>query len=113
MRCPLRVMLASVILVMCACGPPEQPPAKPAPPAPGKPLAQSTAVPDTVVLDASQGTVTLPHLAHAKRLHCAMCHSEIEPGKIAWDKDTAHAYCRACHRTSGGGPTTCAGCHKK
>lgn len=113
MRCLIRVMLASAILVVVACGPPEQPPAKPAAAASGKSLAQSAAFPDTVALAASQGTVTLPHLAHAKRLHCAMCHSEIEPGKIAWDKDTAHAYCRACHRTSGGGPTTCAGCHTK
>ena len=69
--------------------------------------------PDIITLDARQGKVTLPHLAHAKRLNCATCHSEIEPGQTAWDKDTVHAYCRDCHKTKGGGPTTCTGCHKK
>jgi hypothetical protein len=106
-------MLASAFLVVCACGSPEQPPANPTSLATGKPVAKSAAVPDTIVLDTSQGAVTLPHLAHAKRLHCAMCHSEIEPGQIAWDKDTAHAYCRDCHKTKGRGPITCAGCHKQ
>lgn len=113
MRCIIRVILTSAITVACACGSPEQSFSKPDPPATGKSVAKSVTIPDIVTLNASQGEVTLPHRAHAKRLHCAMCHSEIEPGKIAWDKVTAHAYCRDCHTTSGGGPTTCTGCHKK
>jgi hypothetical protein len=131
MRCIAWAVLISVILVVCACGSPEQSPAKPAPSiatdpvppaaatpppaqtAPDKPAAKSSTVPDVIVLDASPGQVTLPHLAHAKELHCATCHSEIEPGKIAWDKNTAHAYCRGCHIAKGAGPTTCVVCHKK
>ena len=113
MRCLVWVVLTFASLVVCACGSPEQTSSNPAPSAAAKPVAKSAAVPDTITLNASQGVVTLPHLAHAKRLNCATCHSEIEPGQTAWDKDTAHAYCRDCHMTQGGGPTTCAGCHKK
>jgi hypothetical protein len=135
MRCLVWVILPSAALVVCACGSPEQPPAKPTPPIaavpappPGAPpglkppldqatptqaAAKGAALPDFIILDASQGQVTLPHLAHAKRIYCATCHSELEPGRLAWDKDTAHAYCRDCHKTNEGGPTTCTGCHKK
>lgn len=90
MRGIIRAILASSILVVCACGSPEQPPV---PQAPGKAVAGSATIPDTVALDASQGQVTLPHLAHAKRLTCLTCHSELEPGQLAWDKDTVHSYC--------------------
>jgi len=113
MRCLVWVVLASAILVVCACESPEQSPAQPAPLASSKPVANSGAIPEIITLDARQGQVTLPHLAQAKRLNCATCHSEIEPGQTAWDKDTVHAYCRDCHKTKGGGPTTCTGCHKK
>jgi hypothetical protein len=106
-------MPALTILMMCACGSPEQPSSKGAPPAPGEAVAKSAALPDNIVLFTKQGTVTLPHLAHAKRLNCATCHSEIQPGKTSWDKDTVHSYCRDCHITNGGGPTTCVACHKK
>jgi hypothetical protein len=124
-------VLISATLGVCACSSPEQPPAKPAPSAatgpvppaaatplpvrtaPDKPAVKSSTVPDFIVLEASQGQVTLPHRAHAKELHCATCHSEIEPGKVAWDKDTAHAYCRDCHLAKGAGPTSCVECHKK
>jgi hypothetical protein len=88
-------------------------PAKAASPAPGKALAKNATLPETIVIDTSEGRITLPHLAHAKRFHCNTCHSEIEPGKIAWDKDTAHAYCRDCHTKNGKGPITCAECHRK
>lgn len=104
--------LAVVVLTVavCACGASEQPPASPAP---DKPVVKSATVPDTIVIATSQGEITLPHLAHAKRFHCNTCHSEVTPGKIAWDKDTAHAYCRDCHKRNGKGPMTCAECHRK
>ncbi len=110
MRGIIRGVLVFTSLLVCACESPEQPPV---PQAPGKAVARSATIPDSVALDASQGQVTLPHLAHAKRLTCPTCHSELEPGRLAWDKDTVHSYCRDCHKTQGGGPTTCAGCHKK
>ena len=98
--------------------------AKPAPaPAEPKPAAAAAAKPaaavklptvaDSLVLAASQGNVTLPHLAHAKLFPCATCHGEATPGKIGLTKDTAHALCRDCHKAKGAGPTACGDCHKK
>lgn len=99
-----------VTISVCACGSPEQPPSKPAS---NNVAEMSKTVPDTIILDTSEGRITLSHLSHAKRFHCNTCHSEVNPGKIAWDKDTAHAYCRDCHQRNGKGPMTCAECHKK
>ncbi len=91
--------------------PPE--PLKPADPArpaaPAKPLH----VADVIVLEASQGKVTLPHLVHARQFPCATCHGEATPGKMALDKESAHALCRDCHQARGAGPTACGGCHRK
>jgi len=98
--------------------------AKPAPaPAEPKPAAAAAAKPaaaiklptvaDSLVLAASQGNVTLPHLAHAKLFPCATCHGEATPGKIGLTKETAHALCRDCHKAKGAGPTACGECHKK
>ena len=83
--------------------------------APAKPAAAAKppTVADTLVLEASQGKVTLPHLAHAKMFPCATCHGEATPGKIGLTKDTAHALCRDCHKAKGAGPTACGDCHKK
>ena len=83
--------------------------------APAKPAAAAKppTVADTLVLEASQGKVTLPHLAHAKMFPCATCHGEAAPGKIGLTKETAHALCRDCHKAKGAGPTACPGCHKK
>lgn len=113
MRSLSSIIVVSAILLLFACNSPEQPPAQPGQPLPGKPAAKSATVPDTIILDTSEGRITLPHLAHAKRFQCNTCHSEIEPGKIAWDKNTAHAYCRDCHIRNGKGPTTCTECHRK
>lgn len=95
-------------------------PAKPAAPAApvapttsAKPAVKLPAVPDTLTLTASQGQVTLPHLAHAKLFPCATCHGDGTPGKIELTKDTAHALCRDCHKAKGAGPTACGECHKK
>jgi len=66
-----------------------------------------------VILPASQGQVTLPHLVHAKLFPCATCHGDGTPGKIDLTKDTAHELCRDCHKAKGAGPTACGGCHKK
>lgn len=105
-----RLAIVFMTMLVCACGSAEQPPSEPGS---NKPAEKSTPVPDTVILDTSEGRINLPHLAHAKRFHCNTCHSEIVPGKIAWDKETAHAYCRDCHQRNGKGPMTCAECHKK
>ena len=85
------------------------------PVAPAKPAAAAKppAVADILVLPASQGKVTLPHLAHAKQFPCATCHGEATPGKIDLTKETAHALCRDCHKAKGAGPTACGECHKK
>jgi hypothetical protein len=92
---------------------PPVPPAEPAKPAAPTAAAKPPQVADTLVLEASQGKVTLPHLMHAKQFPCATCHGEATPGKITLDKDTAHALCRECHQAKGMGPTACGGCHKK
>lgn len=110
---PVRLIFAAAFLVACDFGAPPQPSAQTAPAAPGRPGVQETQVPATVTIEASQGQVLLPHFAHARRFHCATCHSEVEPGKIAWEKAAAHAYCRDCHETEGGGPTACTACHRK
>ena len=98
------------------------PPATPAPapaPAPAAPAAtakpdlKKLVVRDTITLPASQGPVTLSHLAHAREFPCATCHGDGTPGKFTLTKDTAHALCRDCHQTRGAGPTGCSGCHKQ
>jgi predicted CXXCH cytochrome family protein len=85
------------------------------PAAPVKPAATAKlpAVADTLVLPASQGNVTMPHLAHAKMFPCATCHGEAAPGELGLPKETAHALCRDCHKAKGAGPTACGDCHKK
>lgn len=105
-----RLAIAFMTMLGCACNSSEQPPSKPTS---NKPAEKSTPIPETIILETSEGRITLPHLAHAKRFHCNTCHSEIVPGKIAWDKNTAHAYCRDCHQRNGKGPMTCTECHKK
>ena len=99
------------VVVVSAYGLPDS--ARAASPAPGKAGVKNATLPETIVIDTSEGRITLPHLAHARQFNCNTCHSEIEPGKIAWDKDTAHAYCRDCHTRNGKGPITCAQCHRK
>ena len=91
---------------------PKAPAAVPPPP-PAQPAAPTAKTPDSVTLDASQGQVILPHLAHAKSYPCATCHLDGTPGKINLTKDIAHELCRDCHKAKGAGPTTCTGCHKK
>lgn len=93
----------------------------PAEPEPAKPKNSSTAdtaaplptVADTLILKASQGDVTLSHLAHARRYPCATCHGEASPGKFDLTRETGHALCRDCHKAKGAGPTSCGECHKK
>jgi outer membrane biosynthesis protein TonB len=91
---------------------PKAPAAAPVPAA-TQPAAPTAKIPDSVTLAASQGQVTLPHLAHAKSFPCATCHGDGTPGKIGLNKDAAHNLCRDCHNAKGAGPTTCTGCHKK
>lgn len=88
------------------------PPAKPAAATPVE-AAKPPKVADVIVLEASQGKVSMHHLEHARKFPCATCHGEAAPGKIALDKETAHALCRDCHQAKGVGPTACPGCHKK
>lgn len=113
MRNIFRLTAVIATVSVWACGSPEQSSTKPAPPAQSSPSESNSTVPETIVLDTSEGRITLPHLAHARKFHCNTCHSEVNPGKIAWDKDTAHAYCRDCHKKNNKGPMTCTECHKK
>lgn len=94
--------------------PPKAPePVQPATPPAAKPAVKVPEAPELLTIAASQGDVTLPHLVHAKLFPCATCHGDGTPGKIALDKDAAHALCRDCHKARGAGPTACGGCHKK
>jgi cytochrome c553 len=68
---------------------------------------------DSVVLKAKNGDVTFNHKAHSGSLDCKVCHGDAKPGKIALDKDKAHALCKDCHSKKGTGPTKCGECHKK
>ncbi|MFA5515064.1 MAG: cytochrome c3 family protein [Desulfuromonadales bacterium] len=70
-------------------------------------------IPETIVLEAKNGNVTLNHQEHAKMMDCATCH-EGTPGKIPdFGKDKGHALCMGCHKEKKAGPTKCGECHKK
>jgi predicted CXXCH cytochrome family protein len=71
--------------------------------------------PDTVVLKAKDGNVTLDHKAHSKQ-GCKNCHPGGKPGKVELTKDTAHKLCLDCHKEKAKGPVDekkCDACHKK
>ena len=76
-------------------------------------IAEVMSAPEMVVIDNTNGKVTLPHRAHGKSLGCATCHGDKEPGRIELDKKKAHALCKDCHQREGKGPTNCSGCHEK
>jgi predicted CXXCH cytochrome family protein len=67
--------------------------------------------PETVVLTAKNGDVTLSHAEHAARVECSICHGPGTPGPIGLDRDSAHQLCRGCHEEQGAGPVKCADCH--
>ncbi len=70
--------------------------------------------PETIVLQAKNGNVTLPHKVHAEMMDCKTCHGDSPPGPIeGFSKDQAHALCQGCHKEKGAGPTKCQECHKK
>ncbi|MFA5516455.1 MAG: hypothetical protein WDA20_09220 [Desulfuromonadales bacterium] len=70
--------------------------------------------PETIVLQAKNGNVTLSHKEHAQRMDCSTCHGEGAPGKIeGFSKDPAHKLCQGCHKEQGAGPTKCQECHIK
>jgi len=74
--------------------------------------AVAAAPPETITFEAKAGKVTFPHKAHAGK-GCKGCHTAA-PGKIeGFNKDKAHALCKACHEKEGKGPSKCDGCHKK
>ena len=93
--------------------PPPEPPAKPKSSAAADTAPPLPTVADIITLKASQGDVTLSHLAHARRYPCASCHGEASPGKFDLTKESAHTLCRDCHKARGAGPTACGECHKK
>jgi hypothetical protein len=68
-------------------------------------------IPETVVLEARNGNITLTHAAHAARIECATCHGEGAPGAIELDRDSGHKLCMGCHEQQGAGPVKCAECH--
>ena len=69
----------------------------------------------TIVLPASMGNVSFPHVKHQQLIKdCTKCHTSKEGGKIeGFGKDLAHKTCKGCHAESGKGPTSCKDCHKK
>ncbi len=70
--------------------------------------------PETIVLKAANGNVTLPHKKHAETMECKTCHGDATPGPIeGFAKEKAHALCTGCHKDKGAGPTKCQECHKK
>jgi predicted CXXCH cytochrome family protein len=70
--------------------------------------------PETIVLKASNGNVTLPHKKHAETMDCKTCHGDATPGPIeGFNKEKAHSLCTGCHKEKGAGPTKCQECHKK
>ncbi|WP_432822217.1 hypothetical protein [Trichloromonas sp.] len=73
----------------------------------------AAAIPETIVIEASYGKVTLPHQMHADAFDCAACHGEGTPGALDLGKDKAHALCKGCHQEKAAGPTKCTGCHVK
>ncbi|WP_221252514.1 cytochrome c3 family protein [Desulfuromonas versatilis] len=73
----------------------------------------SAAGPESIVLEAKNGNVTLSHKMHGEQFGCPACHGEAAPGKFAPDKDWAHEVCKGCHQDKGAGPTKCGDCHKK
>jgi len=75
--------------------------------------AGAAMAPDSVVLKASYGDVTLPHKMHAENFECSVCHGEGAPGALELGKDKAHALCKGCHQEKGAGPTKCSACHVK
>ncbi len=78
-----------------------------------KTVVASAAPPETIVLEAKNGNVTLSHKMHGEEFGCPACHGDAAPGKFAPDKDWAHKTCKGCHEDKGAGPTKCGDCHKK
>jgi hypothetical protein len=74
---------------------------------------KSMAAPESVVIEASYGNVTLPHQMHADTFECTACHGEGTPGALDLGKDQAHSICKGCHQEKGAGPTKCTDCHIK
>ena len=71
------------------------------------------AAPETVVIEASYGNVTLSHQMHAEAFGCVSCHGEGTPGALDLGKEKAHEVCKGCHLDKAAGPTKCTGCHVK
>ncbi len=71
------------------------------------------AAPDApIAMKAKNGDVAFNHKTHASA-ECTKCHADAKGGKIALDKDKAHALCMDCHKAQAKGPAKCAECHKK
>ena len=92
------------------------------------------AAPDSAVLAAKNGNVTLSHKAHAEtyKIACATCHHTTKEGetpqkcgachgvdaKAPAAKDAFHTQCQGCHKTENeknakAAPVKCMECHKK
>ena len=85
--------------------------------------------PETLVIEASKGNITLPHREHQQNLKdCKICHTFFPKkagsitamkadGKLK-KKQVMNKLCLNCHRKlkkagKDAGPTSCSGCHKK
>lgn len=67
---------------------------------------------DTLVINNTQGNVTLKHAVHGEKYGCAVCHGEGTPAAFELGKERAHKLCKDCHKQNNG-PVTCSGCHVK
>lgn len=71
--------------------------------------------PETIVLPAMMGKVTLDHKKHSRMNdNCTPCHTSPDGGAIeTLDKEKAHQMCKTCHIEQQAGPTECRQCHQK
>jgi hypothetical protein len=75
--------------------------------------ARNAAIPQEIILKASNGNITFLHGKHADAYACKTCHGDSTPAAFGITKDIAHKLCKDCHKTAGSGPTACKDCHKK
>ena len=75
--------------------------------------ASAAKTPEKITFEATRaGNVEFPHKLHAAR-GCKPCHPAAPAKFEGFDRDKAHALCKACHENLSKGPTKCDGCHRR
>ena len=68
--------------------------------------------PEFITLQAKR-PITFPHWLHQDRgVNCKICHENSRVKESGWDKDTGHAICVECHKSTGAS-FKCITCHNK